>query len=63
MLKCLYILKLEESNLGTWRFAALRAKSNSLGCCLKYGGSLISDENAIHAGSRVTMVLGGPGGF
>ena len=28
------------------------------GIGLKYGGSLISEENALQAGSRVTMVMG-----
>ena len=58
-LKWLHILKIEGLNLGVWRYAALRATSNPLWYCLKYAGSLISDENALHAGSRVTMVMGG----
>ena len=63
ILKLFHIVKLEELNLWTWRFAAVRATSSPLGYCLKYGGSLILDENVLHAGFRVTMVMGGLEGF
>ena len=50
------ILKLYALKVGTFNFAVLMAISNPLEYCLKYGGSLISGEKALHTGCSVTKV-------
>ena len=53
------ILKLDVMKVGTFNFAVLMAISKPLEYCLKYGGSLTSDEKALQAGCSVIKVSGG----
>ena len=53
------ILKSDGANFGRWRFAALRDTWKPFWYCLKYGGSLMKGEKAIHVGWRLMKVMGG----